>query len=82
MHRTTWLTPSERRWRRSPPRTRCGSNGVFSPMASTDDDLPAPADRDILAFQMQDGFWILAKKDGDKGEWIRAAETVAIKRAR
>jgi hypothetical protein len=51
-------------------------------MSSTDDELPAPPDRDILAFQMQDGYWILAKKNGDKGEWIRAAETVAIKHAK
>jgi len=51
-------------------------------MSSTDNDLPAPADRDILAFQLSNGRWILAKKGGDKGEWIRAAETVAIKRAR
>jgi len=51
-------------------------------MSSTDDDLPAPADRDILAFQLSSGRWILARKGGDKGEWIRAAETVPIEFAR
>ena len=51
-------------------------------MPSTDDDLPAPADRDILAFQLSSGRWILARKGGDNGEWIRAAETVAFESAR
>ena len=51
-------------------------------MSSIDDELPAPADRDILALQLSSGRWILARKGGESGEWIRAAETVPIEYAR
>jgi hypothetical protein len=50
-----------------------GSPDRSSPMTPDTD-----TERDILAFQLSTDEWILAKKDGDSGEWIRAAETVEI----
>jgi len=63
MHRTQFVTASERRWRRSAGPTQCGSNAPVSPMTE-----PRP-DTDITAAEVDDDI-ILAREGGDSGEWI------------
>ena len=78
MYRTTWLTPSERRYRSSPPRTRCGSNGVSSNMSVTHPDT----ERSALIGVWADGRFVLGPEGGTSEERITAAETVTLNHER
>ena len=80
MHRTTWLTPSERRWRRSPRPTPCGYSDPSSNMSERHPDTDI--DRPTLIGAWVNGRFVLGEEGGDSGQWISAEATVEIEDAR
>ena len=80
MHRTTWVTPSERRSKLSPRPTPSGSNGALSRMSERRPDTDT--DRPTLVGAWVQGRYYMGEPDGDAGEFLSAEATVPIEHAR